>query len=42
MNTGEELIDYLSSLHERMVVPDVLLVDDLHHYLTPVQVKEMS
>ena len=38
MTTSEELIDYLSSFHENSVVPDVLLIDDLQHYITQLQV----
>ena len=39
MNSGEELLDYLSGLHESTIVPDVLLIDDLHYYITQLKVK---
>ena len=39
MNSGEELVDYLAGLHESAIVPDVLLIDDLHYYITQLKVK---
>ena len=39
MNSGEELVDCLSGLHESAIVPDVLLIDDLHYYITQLKVK---
>ena len=38
MKTGDELIEYFSSFHENSLIPDVLLIDDLHHYISKLQV----
>ena len=39
MKSGEELVDYLSGFHESAIVPDVLLIDDLHYYIAQLKVK---